>query len=301
MKVLIVGLGSIARKHINALRQIEPHAEIFAMRSGTRADEKGITNLYTWDQLPEDLRFAMVCNPTSEHFSVIQRLLTLNIPLFIEKPPFFHLNGVDEILKKIKNEGIKTYTAFNFRFHPVIKWLKSNLGQKRVIEVQAYCGSYLPDWRPGRDYKDIYSAKANMGGGVHLDLIHELDYLFWIFGKPDEIKSDYAKISDLEIDSYDIARYWMTYKNLKVSVILNYYRRDAKRQLEIVFDDETWFADLLHSSVIKSDGSTLFTDNGTIIDTYVSQLRYFLEGLDSEPDYMNNLFESSELLKHILE
>jgi predicted dehydrogenase len=210
------------------------------------------------------------------------------------------LEGSESLMAKIKARGIKTYTAFNFRFHPLILWLKENLKGKRVLEVQAYCGSYLPDWRPGRNYRDVYSAKAELGGGVHLDLIHELDYLLWLFGEPDSLQSDRGKVSDLEIDSFDVARYWLSYNNFYISVLLNYYRRDPKRQLELVLEGDTWIADLLNGCITNASGSTLFEDTSPVIETYTSQLKYFLEGLDSNEDYMNNLDESLNTLSYAL-
>ena len=94
-----------------------------------------------------------------------------------------------------------TYTAFNLRFHPVIQWLKDNIESQNVIEVNAYCGSYLPDWRPDKDYRKIYSAQKELGGGVHLDLTHEIDFLLWVFGDPMSTMSTRRK---MEIDMISI-------------------------------------------------------------------------------------------------
>ena len=301
MKILIIGLGSIARKHLLALRQLEQNLEVYALRTSCNHEkQEGIISIYNWDEVPKSLSFAMVCNPTSEHYKSIQNLLPYNIPLFIEKPPFSNLDGLETLLKKIKEKGIRTYTAFNFRFHPVLNWVNLNLADKRIIEVMVYCGSYLPKWRPGKDYRDTYSARSEMGGGVHLDLIHELDYIFWMFGEPDSIQSNFLKVSDLEINSYDIARYWLVYEKFTVSLILNYYRRDSKRQLEIVFEDITWTIDLVNGTVVDSVGKTLYENKNPISETYRSQMEYFLTGLNKSEEYFNNIFQSSKLLEYAL-
>ena len=210
------------------------------------------------------------------------------------------LSGVAQLLQLCKAHKIRTYTAFNFRFHPVLLWLQENLKVKRVLEAQAYCGSYLPDWRPGRDYRNVYSAKKALGGGVHLDLIHELDYLLWLFGDPEVVTSFRNKVSDLKIDSPDFAQYWLRYPKLNISVILNYYRRDPKRQLEIVLEDDTWIADLLHGTVINANGKILFEDRRPVSETYSRQMKYFIDGLKLDEPYMNSLSDSVKTLKYCL-
>jgi predicted dehydrogenase len=296
MKALVIGLGSIARKHISALRLVAPHAEIYALRSSDGSHEEGVKNIYTWLDVPSDIAFVIISNPTSNHASTIKRSIALNVPLFIEKPPLMSLTGSDEILRLIQANKIVTYTAFNLRFHPVIKWLKQRLDVSRVREVQAYCGSYLPNWRSG-DYRKNYSAQSSLGGGVHLDLIHELDYLIWLFGMPAMTKSDFGKISDLEIDSVDSAHYYLIYDTRRVSVLLNYFRRDSKRQIEIVMDDDTWIADLLSGVVKNSKGESLTTFNYSIADTYAEQMEYFLNCINEKGILMNDFSESLQTLK----
>jgi len=190
MKVLIVGYGSIAQKHVHALKKIIPDVKITALRSFPDSKTNtAIKSIYSWEDIEKDIDFVIISNPTSLHFSTIQEAIKLGVPLFIEKPPFGVLNGINELVEVISSKNIVTYTAFNLRFHPVISWLKKHLETRRIIEVQSYCGSYLPDWRPGTDYRINYSAKKSMGGGVHLDLIHELDYLHYLFGLPKSINS----------------------------------------------------------------------------------------------------------------
>lgn len=301
MKVLIIGLGSIAYKHINALLYLYPDAKILALRSGNSANEhKQVESVYSISEVPEDIDFVLISNPTGEHYNAVKEVATLNKPLFIEKPSFLNMKQADEISTLIKKLGIRTYTAFNFRFHPAIIWLKNNIDRFRVLEVQAYCGSYLPEWRPHKDYREVYSAKDKLGGGVNLDLIHELDYILWLFGEPEKSSVFTNRISDLEINSSDIAHYFFQYQNMVASIILNYYRKDAKRQIEIVTDTGSLFVNLLNSEIKDQVGKVLFKDDEPIIDTYTSQMRYFIDNLNSVKPYMNNVMESSVSLNYTL-
>jgi predicted dehydrogenase len=302
MKVLIIGYGSIAKKHVQVLRKIIPDVHIIALRSTPKSTvDINIKSVYSWAEVDDDIDFVIISNPTSEHYSAILEATKFNIPLFIEKPPLASLEGANKLAERIKAKNIISYTAFNLRFHPVIAWLKENLKSYRVIEVSVYCGSYLPDWRPGRDYKEIYSAKKNLGGGVHLDLLHELDYVNYLFGLPISSNSYLSKKSDLDIDSYDCAHYWLEYSRFNVTVLLNYYRRDIKRDLEIVCENETIIADLIDGKITKSTGEVLFDSNPDIIKTYEVQMTYFIKCIAKKEPTMNSYEEALQTLKLCLE
>ena len=298
MKVLIIGLGSIARKHIKALKQIKPDVEFFALRSGTSTDkEEGVTNILSIADCPE-IDFIIISNPTAFHADAIKQAITFKKPLFIEKPPFHTLENVNECLELVNKNNIITYTAFNLRFLDCLVYLKKNAVLTKVQEVNVYCGSYLPSWRNNSDYKSNYSANASMGGGVHLDLIHELDYVLWIFGEPLEVRSLLRSNSKIDIKSVDYANYVLTYPNFVVNIILNYYRRDAKRNCEIVFEDATWNVDLMKNSIADSVNNTVvFQSEQTVQDTYKNQMEFFCKTVSKGGIPSNSLSESVNTLK----
>jgi predicted dehydrogenase len=211
------------------------------------------------------------------------------------------LKGANKLAEHIKAKRIISYTAFNLRFHPVIVWLKENLESYRIREVRVYCGSYLPDWRPGTDYREIYSAKKKLGGGVHLDLLHELDYVNYLFGLPLASSSFLSQKSDLEIDSYDCAHYWLEYKRFNVSVLLNYYRRDIKRNLEIVCENETIIADLIDGKITSSSGEILFETAPDLFKTYEAQMKYFINCISKGEKPINSFEEAMQTLELCLE
>lgn len=295
MNILIVGLGSIARKHIAALRQIVPDAVIYALRSSaTAAKYDGIQNIFSYAELESNpLDFAIISNPTAEHKRTIEALLPFKCPLFIEKP-LYHTLEVESLLQQVKASGILSYVACNLRFLECIRFVKTELKNKGLIinEVNAYCGSYLPEWRPNADFTKIYSAIPEAGGGVHIDLIHELDYLYWLFGKPSVVHRVFRNHSSLGIEAYDYANYCLEYEHFCASVILNYFRRDAKRTLELVCGDGTWEIDLRENRVVK-DGNVLFCSERRIADTYLAQMRYFVELVKEHSENSFNSFEEA--------
>jgi predicted dehydrogenase len=300
MKVLIIGLGSIAKKHIAALRNVNPDCEIHALRSSKSSPVvEGIRSCNTLDEVPLDLKFILISNPTSLHLKTIKEVSHFGVPLFIEKPPIDTLDQINELLELIKTLKVPTYTAFNLRFHPVVQWLKDNIESHDVIEVNAYCGSYLPDWRPDKDYRKIYSAQKELGGGVHLDLTHEIDFLLWVFGDPMSTMSTRRKISNLEIDSVDSAKYWLEYENFTINLILNYFRRDSKRNIEIVTNQTTLECDLISNKITDlGKGQIVFESRAfSISDTYTDQMKYFIDCLETKTKPMNTLIDSMRTIE----
>jgi predicted dehydrogenase len=298
MKVLVVGLGSIARKHIQALKALQPETEILALRSSRTAQaQDGVVNIYSFGDLADHrIDFAIVSNPTSEHKSTLEALLPYSFPLFIEKPLHFSLD-IAAVVRKLEASNRLTYVGCNLRFLKCLALVKQKaIAGKRLNEVNIYCGSYLPGWRPGSDYKKSYSAIAALGGGVHLDLIHELDYVYWLFGKPTAVNRLLTSTSSLDIGSVDYANFILTYANFSVSIILNYFRRDPKRSMELVFEDETWQVDLLKNA-IAAHGETIFVSEQAIVDTYRDQMDYFIRCVRDERGTFNPVSEAFEVLQ----
>lgn len=301
MNILIIGLGSIAKKHITALNTLKINSNIYALRSSSNARiEIGVENIYDLDNNTIVFDFAIISNPTYLHYEFIEKLGKMNIPLFIEKPALCSLEQVDKLLNIINEKQLITYVACNLRFHPCITYLKNNIDVKnvRINEINVYCGSYLPDWRQGIDFRLNYSAIPAMGGGVHLDLFHELDYTTWLFGQPKKSQSMVRSKSSLEIDAFDYANYILEYKEFTTSIILNYYRRKPKREIEIVFENDTWTIDLIKNQIKNDKDCFLFKEaNYNVKETYVLQLKYFIESLKNNQVPMNSLEDSLVNLK----
>lgn len=299
MRVLIVGLGSIAKKHIEAIKKICQDAEIYALRSHKDAPSyPGVNDIYELNDETPAFDFAIISNPTSLHAHTILNLSKFHIPLFIEKPVFDNLENT-ALIKYISDAGISTYVACNLRFLGCLQYLRNHIQNNpthRINEVNVYCGSYLPDWRPGQDYTKCYSAIPELGGGVNIDLIHDIDYTCWIFGWPKSSRGLCRNTSSLEIEAVDYANYTLLYPNFTASIILNYYRRDYKRTIEVLFEDETWIVDL-KTNTISAHGNIIFKGEDSILDTYTSQIEYFLNCLRNNALIENDMECAYKTLK----
>ena len=304
MKVLIIGLGSIALKHIKALQELYPSVVIYALRrKGEPSKEiKGVIEVFDISEIKVDtLSFILISNPTAVHYETIKEVMVYKKPLFIEKPLFETLsNEANDLVMEIERQGIPTYVACNLRFLESIAKIRELLVGKRVNEVNVYCGSYLPDWRPNIDFRKVYSANKEMGGGVHIDLIHELDYVYWLFGAPIHTQSFFSNKSSLDITAYDYANYLWEYDDFSVSVVLNYYRRDSKRTLEILTDEGTYLVDLLKNNISYND-ELVFQSSQLSLQTYTAQMQFFVEEILNKQTKFNTFVEGYKVLKLCLQ
>ena len=304
MKVLIIGLGSIALKHIKALQELYPSVVIYALRrKGEPSKEiKGVIEVFDISEIKVDtLSFILISNPTAVHYETIKEVMVYKKPLFIEKPLFETLsNEANDLVMEIERQGIPTYVACNLRFLESIAKIRELLVGKRVNEVNVYCGSYLPNWRPNVDFRKVYSANKEMGGGVHIDLIHELDSIYWLFGEPFHTQSFFSNKSSLDITAYDYANYLWEYNDFSISVVLNYYRRDSKRTLEILTDEGTYLVDLLKNTISYNE-KLIFQSNQLPLQTYTAQMQFFVEEILNKQTKFNTFVEGYKVLKLCLQ
>lgn len=300
VRVVIIGYGSIARKHVAALRALEPDAEVFALRSRPDASvEEGITNLHAFGEIaPLAPDFVLLSNPTMLRGELLERLVPLGIPLFIEKPVLASTSTAPALRAQIEKMGTLTYVACNLRFLGSLQFVRNQLERlPSPNEVNVYCGSFLPDWRPGAAWREVYSARPELGGGAHLDLIHELDYLYWLFGAPERASALRRKSSSLNIEAVDYANYRLVYPEFVAGATLNYFRRDYKRELEIVFPDETWTVDLAANTVHDHTGRERFAGDDGIAGTYQHQMAYFLAALAGKYPSFNTFTDGLTVLE----
>ncbi|KAI4443436.1 Gfo/Idh/MocA family oxidoreductase [Schaedlerella arabinosiphila] len=253
MRVLFIGLGSIAKRHISNLKEMfGREISITVLRSGNNLVlEDAIIFLiahicYDSSELEQEYDAVFVTNPTSQHYNTLLKYKRLSNCFFVEKPVF--LTGKEE-LKLFKDDRKVYYVACPIRYTNVIQYIKKNIDFSYVYSMRCISSSYLPDWRTGIDYRQSYSASKALGGGVSIDLIHEWDYIDYLIGEPLDVKYIATKKSDLEIDSDDIAVYIAEYEDKVVEIHLDYFGRVPIRRIELFTHDDTIVVDLINQKI----------------------------------------------------
>jgi predicted dehydrogenase len=301
MKFGIVGYGSIAKKHIQAINSVYTDSTALVIR---RSDDESIADLEnvkikvsTNLEDLADVDYILITNPTFLHVEVLTRVLKLGKPLFIEKPLADSLTDIEKLIAQVTESKIQTYVACNLRFRSCFNYLKEKLlPNLRINEINVYCGSFLPDWRPGTDFRKSYSSNKDMGGGVHLDLVHEMDYCYYLFGKPLQNHGFFSNSSSLNISAVDYAHYYWKYSNFSIQITLNYFRKDSKRTLEIVADDATYTVDIIENRILKN-GASIYQGEKDVSATYKEQIKYFVENVKNQQECFNNIDEAYQVLK----
>lgn len=305
MKVCFVGIGSIAKRHIRNLHKIcdELHIELnidALRRPNSNNSEKldYITNIFVKaDELQNDYDVIFLTNPTEYHAEVLVQLQDHAKHFFIEKP-VASIDTIDKLKELKQRRESVYYVACPLRYTNVIQYLKEIIDPNKVYSVRSISSSYLPEWRPGTDYRNTYSAHRDLGGGVAIDLIHEWDYLTFLFGMPTDVKSFIGKVSNLEIDSDDYAIYIARFADKMVAELhLDYFGREAVRKIEIYTEEDTIVGDLIAGEVRYLKAGKVI-DLKTERDEYQQrELRHFIDAINGKTDSQNDISEAIRVLK----
>lgn len=249
MKVGIVGFGSIGQRH--------------ARNFGLKGCEVALvtSSLQTVYPCFSDIRalivnfrpdIVLICNRTADHLKTFDALGSSEFKglLIVEKPVFHELQRRDQ------GSFRDVRVSYNFRFHTILRELKSIVGDQKVVSVHAYVGQHLPTWRPSVDYRTSYSAKSVEGGGVLLDLSHELDFIQWLFGDFSSLCAHGGKFSDLDIETEDTySLIGITTRCPHVTITLNYTDRNKRRFLIVHTAEHSYEVDFIAARMVV-DGET---------------------------------------------
>lgn len=275
MKILVVGCGSIGRRHIHNLVEFSTVKRIFVYTKSKACfdalDNRSEKIAPAVNIEGVDVDFAVICNETYKHLDVSIPLAKRGISLFIEKPLSHNLVNTNKLKSIAVTNKISIALGYNFRFLKVMGLIKERLKKAEIGDLyfaRLEVGQYLPDWRKNRDYRNCYSASSKRGGGVSLDLSHEIDYMRYLFGDPVEYKFIKTKVSSLEIDSDDVFEGIYRYKdNFLCSMHMDYLQHGKKRQMFILGSKGSLTCDFVKMHlVIQRSGKK---------DKVISGMKYF--------------------------
>ncbi|MBL75314.1 MAG: hypothetical protein CL763_00055 [Chloroflexi bacterium] len=312
MKILIVGFGSIGKRHMrNILSKKNMNIIICSKRKDLKFQEKNIKIVKTLDQgIAEKPDIAFVTNETSYHISAATKLANAGIDLFIEKPLSSSENGIKQLKKIIKQKRIITLIGCDHRFHPCLKKIKDIIDKKtlgRIMSVQVESSSLLSDWHPYEDYRKGYSAKEKLGGGIAMTMTHELDFLQWFFGDIKEIFSITKKISELEITADDISTMTMIFKNNIIGELhLDYFARPQFKSCKIKSTKGTlyWNSDENSIKIFYNNQNkwkTIFQEKKFERNQmFVKELEYFLKCVKNRECSFNDINDGEKIVQVIL-
>ena len=310
MKILIIGFGSIGKRHVNNLiRNTDSEIIICSKRKNVRfLDHKKIKVLNSLEKcLLEKPDVVFITNETAFHIPVAIKVAKAGLDLFIEKPLSNSTNGIKALQKIVKQKKLVTQMGCNLRFHKCIIKIRQLINQKKigkVVSIQSENGSYLPDWHPHEDYRKGYAGDRKLGGGIILTMIHDIDYLYWIFGNPHSLFSISGKFSDLKISSEDYCSGIICFKkNIFAELHLDFFQRPEFRSCKIKGKDGTiyWNSDTNQVKIFLNKKqkwqNVLTIENFERNDMYISEIRHFLKCVKDRKKTINSIDEGIETMK----
>jgi len=259
MKVVIIGLGSVGTRHLKNLLSLGIRDIILYRVQGTGNEYRlpEIRTMAELDLICPDL--VIIANPTGQHYPYLAELLPKPIHILCEKPLVTSTAELDSLVHAFKDKGRIFRVAFVMRYHPCVKKVKKILQEGligKALYGRFFVGQYLPDWRPGKDHFQSYSAHHQQGGGVTLDLIHEIDMATYLLGNlSDDFYSMAERVSDVTADSEDIVEITgKTIHGVPVNIHMDYLYRGFKRNFLIAGHEGNIHCDLF-SNQVKVTGS----------------------------------------------
>lgn len=269
MKAVIIGGGSIGKRHSLNLNE-----EGVSTRIVDLDEIKNIESI-----LQEGFDFGFVCSPNVYHIQHCSILAKHNLPTFCEKPFYTNKTGVHELLDLVESKNILTMVGCNLRFTPEVK----NINPEAKY-ISAYLGYNLKKWRPGTDHLKSYSANKNLGGGILLDAIHELDYLYSKFGAIKNISYLKDKVSNVTVDTEDLVVGRVNFENGTIADFnLNYLCEDYHRYYDVLEDNS------LHRVTFNISN-----------EMYLEEIKYFINQVKTNQPCLNSFPEADKLLQHLI-
>ncbi|MEE9214600.1 MAG: Gfo/Idh/MocA family oxidoreductase [Thermodesulfobacteriota bacterium] len=316
MKILVVGCGSIGKRHIRNLLSVNA-GEIIACDINDKKlnDVKEEFSIKAFSNVEEALNInkygaAFICTPPSYHVVQALKFLELGMHCFIEKPLSNSLEGIDDLINMANSKQKTVTVGYNIRFSPLLKKIKKLIDKDvigNILSLRASSGYYLPYWRPNEDYRKGYGSKEEEGGGIVFDASHEIDYVRYLVGEIDEVFAVCKKLSSLEIDTEDFAEITMHHRNGAYSQIhLDYLQTNYRRSCEIIGESGMLVWDI-NERVLKQYGQNdkeyhAYYEglNANVNDMYLEEVRHFFRCMNGYEEPLININEGKRIQEIII-
>lgn len=244
---VVIGGGSIGKRHARNLMSLG-HSQITIIETDS-AQARALTEAGFSVEPDLTAAFAphidavLVCSPSIFHLEHTRAAIDAGKHVFVEKPLATSMDGVDDLVTAAEEAGLVAMVGFNMRFRDGFLRAKSLLesgGIGKPLAARANASFYLPHYHPDKDYRTRYQAQKNLGGGVVLDDIHELDYLSALFGPVTKVFAVVQRLSHLEMDVEDFAAITLWHQSGVITQLqLDFLQHVYRRALEVTGSQAT--------------------------------------------------------------
>ena len=254
-RILFIGLGGAGQRHLRLFKAnlADKEVEFIAYRSANKTpllnpdfsvnQEETLESIYgikVYNDLDKALALkpdlAVISTPSSMHLKYAQLCAERSINVFVEKPLSNSTEGLQELKETVERNKVAIQVGLQRRFHPHLSRIndiiKSGvIGQ--VLTVNFTVASYIPRWHPYEDYLELYACRKELGGGVLLTEIHEIDLAVWYFGLPNSVVCVGGTYSNVGMDVEDTVRLTLDYIKFSVQINLTFWQKHHERLFSI--------------------------------------------------------------------
>lgn len=312
--IAVIGLGNIATRHRRNLKMLFPEAKLIVMSASGRTPKEPVTDS---DHIAESIdeiiqlqvQFAIIASPAPFHAQHAIPLIKASIPVLIEKPVSVTQTDAQALIYAQAQYQTPVAVGYCLRYLPSAQQVRQML-QKGVIgnlyNAFIEIGQYLPDWRPTKDYRETVSARAELGGGVLLELSHELDYAQWILGSltPQHVLLRASEELGLEVeDNADLLM--TTSKGAVVNIHLDFLQRKAHRKCRFIGSEGCIEWDLIQNEVVlitaKERQEIYSAPEWDKNQMYLEMVTDFIRKINGQPNQSISLQEAERTVGLIVE
>ena len=310
--VLVVGCGSVGKRHASNLRDLEcrvsgvdPRSDrleeavrTIGLEAGFRTLDEALSGAASFDA-------AVIASPPSVHVEQCGTCLDAGLPILLEKPIAPDYASARLLHQRAVRVGIPVLLGYTFRWWDPVKRLKELVDGRaagRLLRATMTMAAHLADWHPWERYQDFFMAHSALGGGALLDESHFLDLMLWLFEWPSELSGTVERLSALEIDTDDNVEVSLALPaGTRVAIHLDLYSRPHERSIRVFGDEGTieWNNELNHVREFRVDRGEWRTDSFTCQrnDMFVAEARHFLEVVEGKTDALCTLTDGCRVLQ----
>ena len=304
-RILIVGYGSAGKRYHKIIKKkfYPIELKIFSLNKNNKdsiflKNKSEIKNFHP--------QLSIICTPATKRVEIIKFLIELKSHLLIEKPLASNLKEAKRISNYLKKKNLIIKIGYNLRFLNSLNTLNNFIKSQKlgkIYFVDIFAGQNLLEWRKNSNYKNTVSAKKQLGGGVLLELSHEIDYANWIFGDFSRIFCKIFKVSNLKIDVEDTAKFLLfSKKKYSINISIDFCRKNRIRKCYVTAENGNLIWDglknkLLFFNILKKKWINVSFKINTINDTYFLQLKEMIKLCRYKKKIDSNLVDFSDASK----